>query len=186
MVIEFLIVFFLLILIRGLNEEKFSISKFHWKALPILFLICEILSYFVARKTGQNEWNRQSLFLLHALSYFLLFLFSLGNVYFSGFTMISAGFFLNFIVILLNNGRMPVSEYGLMLSGQLDFYNILKNGNSITHVLLDDSAVFPFLGDIIPFARPYFFPKVVSVGDILIFVGLIVFVVRTVIRRPKK
>ena len=81
---------------------------------------------------------------------------------------------------------MPVSEYGLMLSGQLDFYNILKNGNSITHVLLDDSTVFPFLGDIIPFARPYFFPKVVSVGDILIFVGLIVFVVRTVIRRPKK
>lgn len=76
MVIEFLIVFFLLILIRGLNEEKFSISKFHWKALPILFLICEILSYFVARKTGQNEWNRQSLFLLHALSYFLLFVFS--------------------------------------------------------------------------------------------------------------
>lgn len=186
MVIEFLVVFFLLVLFRGLNEEKFSLSKFHWKALPILFLICELLSYFVAGKSTQTELNRQSLYLLHALSYFLLFLFALGNIYFSGFTMIATGFFLNFIAILLNNGRIPVSGEGLVLADQFDLYDILENGNSITHVLMNENTKFPFLGDIIPFARPYLFPKVVSIGDILIFTGLILFVIRTVIRRSSK
>lgn len=186
MVIEFLIVFFLLVLFRGLNEEKFTLSKFHWKALPVLFVVCELLSYLVVKKSGMNEWNRQSLYLLHLLSYFLLFLFALGNVYFSGFTMIAAGFFLNFMAILLNGGRMPVSENGLFLAGQFELHQILENGNSITHVLIDDSTVFPFLGDIIPFVRPYFFPKVVSVGDVLIFLGLILFVMGTVIRNSGK
>lgn len=99
MVIEFLIIFFLLIFFRGLSEEKFSLLKFHWKALPVLFLLCELLSYFIAHKGGQDGWNRQSLYLLNTLSYFLLFLFALGNIYFSGFTMIATGFFLNFTAI---------------------------------------------------------------------------------------
>lgn len=182
MVIEFLIVFFLLVLFRGLNEEKFTLSKFHWKALPVLFVLCETLSYLVIKKSGMNEWNRQSLYLLHVLSYFLLFLFALGNVYFSGFTMIAVGFFLNFMAILMNGGRMPVSEAELLRAGQFDLHQVLKKGNSITHVLIDENTVFPFLGDIIAFPEPYVFSKVISVGDVLIFLGLVLFVMRTIIR----
>lgn len=77
---------------------------------------------------------------------------------------------------------MPVSEAELLRAGQFDLHQVLKKGNSITHVLIDENTVFPFLGDIIAFPEPYVFSKVISVGDVLIFLGLVLFVMRTIIR----
>lgn len=100
------------------------------------------------------------------LSYLPLILVVLVNHRLAGMWIAGIGILMNFTVIALNNG-MPVLPEAFELAGgavgslQLD----------AKHVLLDSSSSFPFLADIIPMPG-----SVISLGDVLLAVGLGVFV----------
>lgn len=96
----------------------------------------------------------------------------------SGFKIIIFGLFLNILVMTLNGGRMPVSEWAAVVSGLSDFLPELYSNVSSRHILLTDNTTFMFLADIIPLPPPYPFPRVLSLGDVFIFGGMIIFMVR--------
>ncbi len=82
--------------------------------------------------------------------------------------LLASGAFSNFLVILLNGG-MPVSESALRRAGVTDAF---RNGASRikgAHIPLLPGARLRFLADVIPLR----FGSVVSVGDLLIWAGLI-------------
>jgi hypothetical protein len=92
-----------------------------------------------------------------------------------GFWWISVGVALNFIVMLMNGGRMPVS---LEAASVLDpvYIQMLKDGVVINkHVLLDDSTYLPFLGDIIPLSSPYPITQAISIGDVIMNLGIFIY-----------
>ncbi|WP_221567179.1 DUF5317 domain-containing protein [Alkalihalobacillus sp. TS-13] len=105
-----------------------------------------------------------------------------------GVWLILIGVFLNFIVMAANNGRMPVS---LEAAQTLDpvYGEALQEGYYGKHTALTDGTYLGFLGDVI--ALPAFYPReqVISIGDIIMNIGIFLFiqklmVTRTIKRKP--
>ncbi|MBB6673629.1 DUF5317 domain-containing protein [Cohnella nanjingensis] len=93
----------------------------------------------------------------------------------SGIWIIFIGVAMNFLVMLVNGGRMPVS---LDAAAVLDpiYTQMLKDGvGAAKHYALDDSTRLSFLGDIIPIAPPYPRTQVISIGDVVMNVGIFLY-----------
>ncbi|EMT45974.1 DUF5317 domain-containing protein [Anoxybacillus flavithermus] len=98
------------------------------------------------------------------------------NRHYPGMKTIFAGVLLNFVVIALNGGRMPVSlEATQAVLGQ-EYVELLKTGLYGKHTAITADTIFPFLGDIIPLAPPYPRAKVISIGDVVMNIGVFLFI----------
>jgi hypothetical protein len=106
----------------------------------------------------------------HLGTYALLFAFAAANLRLVALVPAFVGMMLNAIAIVANGGRMPVSPRAAEAAGIVDEVGTRLNVSSEAHRLW-------FLGDI--FAIPPELPlnNVFSVGDVLIAVGMIGFVV---------
>lgn len=93
-----------------------------------------------------------------------------------GFWWIFAGVALNFIVMLVNGGKMPVSVEAAASVLEPVYVDMLQNGTAVSkHAALTDSTILPFLGDIIPITKPYPRSQVISVGDVVMNVGIFIY-----------
>lgn len=88
--------------------------------------------------------------------------------------LILVGTLLNMAVVMLNGGRMPVSEEALASLGKYHSIEALRQGLDVTHTFMDASTVAGFLGDWITVPIPL--PSVVSVGDLVVSLGAVLLV----------
>ncbi|MFB5268888.1 DUF5317 domain-containing protein [Paenibacillus enshidis] len=103
-----------------------------------------------------------------------------------GFLIILIGVFLNFLVMAVNGGRMPVSLTASYVLGPY-YVELLQSGEVISkHFMMDDSTRLSFLGDIIPLSAPYPRTQVISVGDVVMNVGIFLFIQRVMVVKKKK
>lgn len=100
------------------------------------------------------------------ISFSMLFFLLFINRHLEGFKLIALGSILNFVAILLGEGRMPV--YGPLAKS-------MGLSPSVKHVLLDSFDWILLLGDIIPAYTPWGRKFLISVGDVLVYVGLLIF-----------
>jgi len=114
---------------------------------------------------------------LQLFFYLLLFIFLWLNRRLPGIFLIGAGFLLNLLVITANGGAMPATATGLdgSMAAQL------QNGDWLTYTLLTESSRLPWLGDVI--LQPWPKNKIISIGDILISLGIFWLVFRTMTGR---
>lgn len=90
-----------------------------------------------------------------------------------GILSIALGCLLNAIVIMLNNGKMPVGYEALVKADMTDTIHILEAGADGRHMLLGPGTKFAYLSDIIPVTNFLGMGmKIVSVGDLITVVGL--------------
>lgn len=94
-------------------------------------------------------------------AYFIFFYIVGLNIILPGMKVFGLGSLLNFIVIFLNGGTMPVSPQAIAVVGLSE-----PRG---THSLLGAETRLWFLADVIPVKWP---PQVLSVGDIFIVAGI--------------
>ncbi|HEV8572027.1 MAG TPA: DUF5317 domain-containing protein [Actinomycetota bacterium] len=106
------------------------------------------------------------------LSYAVLLFFVAVNWWLRGFLVIGVGLLLNAAVIAANLG-MPVSEYAVRQSGQAESIDELTSADDPKHHLSGEGDVLLPLADVIPVGSP--FNIVVSVGDVVSYVGAAVF-----------
>lgn len=112
----------------------------------------------------------------HVISYGLLLYGLYLNFAIPEFRVIALGSFLNFLVIVVNGGRMPVLAQAI---DPLDPSNaVLFSNVSLTHKIMDSSTRLLFLCDIFKFSFLQRTPKAFSLGDALMAAGLIPFIVR--------
>ena len=107
---------------------------------------------------------------LHLASYGLLLAFATANLRVRALSPLLLGILLNFLAIAANAGRMPLSTAAATTAG-LDPAATANTSLSAQHL--------SFLGDV--FALPSSLPlaNAFSAGDILIGLGMVVFVVAT-------
>ncbi|MCR4402071.1 MAG: DUF5317 domain-containing protein [Firmicutes bacterium] len=86
--------------------------------------------------------------------------------------LIGIGVALNFLVILCNGMRMPVSADMLDAVGMARQVASIEAGNVLTYRLIDSGTRLWQLGDVIPIGWPYPIHRVISVGDVLMAVGV--------------
>jgi hypothetical protein len=138
---------------------------------PVLLGVQLILYFLHGKITFIEQYNGYMFMLVYVAGLYVLWL----NRKEKGFWWIFAGVALNFIVMLLNGGKMPVS---LEAASVLDpiYVDILVNGTAVSkHIILTDSTILPFLGDIIPLTPPYPRSQVISIGDVIMNLGIFIY-----------
>lgn len=118
-------------------------------------------------------------FVLDLIMYMLLIIFIYLNIKNKPIVIMGAGFMLNALPIFLNGGAMPVSSTGASAAGLTQ--NVAGEG---LYVLINSKTKLAFLGDVIALKYPR--PYVVSLGDIIIAVGLMIFIIGGMKRKALK
>lgn len=148
--------------LKGFADIKF---KMGW-VFPALLLFQFFIFYFQNKIPWIGEISNFSFIAIYIIGLVFLWL----NRHHSYFKFIFFGVLLNFIVMALNGGRMPVSYEAALL---LDPYYLETTKNSLyaKHAIMSDSTVFSFLGDIIPLRPPYPREQIISIGDVIMNIG---------------
>ncbi len=173
MIFEVLLAFLILVIIY--KKRIFNIINIPLKYPFLLFL--SFLLQFLVVFLGSKEIKLILEFgpLIYVISFLLLLWVIYQNVHVEGMKIIFTGVFINFLAITMNGGQMPVSVEA-MKSASLDkLYQTVQSGNYVTHVLMTrgDSFIAKIAGDIIAIPPPHPRPRVISIGDIIMTIGII-------------
>jgi hypothetical protein len=138
-----------------------------------LLLGIQFLLYFLHGKISIIEkYNGYMFMIVYVAGLYMLWL----NRKEKGFWWIFAGVALNFIVMVVNGGKMPVSVEATASELDPSYAQMLIDGTAVSkHAALDNSTLLPFLGDIIPITTPYPRSQVISIGDVVMNFGIFIY-----------
>ncbi len=120
---------------------------------------------------------------LHLLSYALIVGFFVLNLRVPGFWLVGFGVISNLLVIAVNGGRMPVSLSTWRATGN-DPGLLIRHGVDDNNVLAGAGTHLSWLGDVFALPPGVPFTAAISIGDIAILLGMVVFVYRACAPRP--
>ncbi|PKM82348.1 MAG: hypothetical protein CVU89_04930 [Firmicutes bacterium HGW-Firmicutes-14] len=109
---------------------------------------------------------------LHIISYIVLIFAMYKNLYLPGMNYILGGTVMNFAVIALNGGRMPVRADVIPAK----MAETLAAGHGGTHGLMTEGTRLAFLADIFHITLPYQ-EQLISLGDIIINIGVLILII---------
>jgi len=158
------------------NLESIHLNKVY--LLFISFLIELVLSLILRYNVYPfTSFVSKNYFILHLSIYLFIFFFFICNFHYRYLRVIILGITLNFIVIILNNGLMPVSIDMAINHNYTESIDLLKNGYIAGHTVLNkETTPLWILGDIINIPHPYPFPQTISIGDVIISIGMFLFI----------
>jgi hypothetical protein len=166
---------------RVSNLAQIEIKR-GWLA-PLAFLMQAYLIFFPA-EMGEGLLSSRSLVLI--FSYGLLFVVIWCNRQLPGVKLIGLGLLLNFLVIVLNGGVMPITPEALVQIGYDDNAPRLETGYLVAGtkniVMEPGEATLWFLSDILVLPSPFLIPTALSVGDLLIVAGTFLFLREPMVR----
>jgi len=141
--------------------------------LKIKFIYVIVLAYLiqVGIDFGAPRWEFGGYSYLHTLSYLILLFALVKNRSIPGMQLIIAGTLLNFAVIALNAGQMPVRAD--VIPAQM----AEASGKGGTHGLMTGETTLAFLADIFYIKLPYQH-QLISIGDILLNAGVLALIVK--------
>lgn len=121
---------------------------------------------------------------LHVLSYLFLLAFVVANRRYPEILVMGGGLLLNLIAIAANGGYMPASAEALRRAGLHEVAAALggglRRGNT---VLMGPGTRLNFLGDFLYLPAGVPFSSAFSVGDVVLGVGLALFLARRMVRK---
>lgn len=154
---------------RGGSLEALASTEFAWTSLLFVALLVQITADLWGRFTPATVEAAVLVLTYAAVAFFLAL-----NRHLPGMLIAAVGMSLNAIVIVLN-GAMPVSLWAARIAG-LE----LKGDLGVKHEVAGPHTVLGFLGDIIPIPMTL---QVVSIGDVVMAVGIALLVYRQTLRR---
>lgn len=164
-----------------------NIGKLHIKGC-YLFFIAAFVQVFLSLgkkfdlKLGEISINDYS-FYIYLFTYILLTIGVLLNIDKRFMKFIFIGIILNGIVIFSNGGKMPVSIDGFR--GINNYVEIPSRDLDIKHTSMNETTKFSYLGDIILIPKPYPLPRVMSIGDVFMMIGVLIFFPDNMIHKSK-
>jgi hypothetical protein len=155
------------------NLGRVPMRHLYLFALPILMLAVATVLVYANGSDRLIPYVRA----INVLQYVTLTAAVAVNFRLTGMPVIWLGTFLNTLVITVNGGVMPTSAEALKVAGLGD---MLESGQTwARHALIGQETRLSFIADIVPikgFAVVQ--PQVVSMGDLLIAVGVFILVQR--------
>ena len=90
---------------------------------------------------------------------------------------------MNLLVVSFNGGNMPISIESLSLAGKYVTIEGMKGGELLRYIPLDEAKGFTkLLAKYIVIPKPYPLSTVMSVGDLLVSLGFLLFIQGEMIR----
>lgn len=174
----FLEAFVLGLIIRIFRKKSFhSLNRLHFKAWQLFFLSI-ILKFLMVislnfRFLTVGEFFLRNYFYIDISSMIFMLAFLLINFLKSKYFLIPLGFFMNLLPVLFN-GFMPVNQNAAIRSLNEKTLRYLELGISMSHGFSDNPKMY-WLSDIIGINYFGYFGKVVSLGDFVSAIGIIIF-----------
>lgn len=179
MVYEFLALVILVALFNKGSFHKLSDTEIKWQYMIIASLIVQLTVIFLYKEIPFLD-HTFSYWII--LSYLMLVCSSWMNRELPGFKLFGAGMLLNFLVIAVNEGRMPVSLDALEWA-ELNWYIPSLVEGVTKHQPLTEATHLKFLADVIPLKPPLVFSSmVISMGDVFITFGISRFVYKRMVQ----
>ncbi len=180
MIIEIILISIIIALIRKGKVNHIAKYDVKLKALFFAYLIVQLGLVFFGNKLPESIAN-YTMF-IYLLSYLLLLGFLLRNIERPEIMILLVGVFLNFTVTFINGGKMPLSPDAAAMSGMAENGNVFLQKMSAISASMGASTKLKILGDIIPMPAFYPFSVAISVGDLIIFVGLFLAIQKMFVR----
>lgn len=178
MLIEALLLPLIIGKLRGGKFKNLLEINIHLWWLITLAGVLEFTASIIRSKEINPIWQTidQNVMWIQLFTYSLLIIVICFNLREKGFVLIMIGLLMNFIVIMFNQGRMPVDVQAIRQMISNESLEYLKSGKDLTHILANSSTKLAFLGDIIHIKKPYPLPKSISIGDVFLVAGLFRFI----------
>lgn len=137
-------------------------------ALAIQFLV--FLPFF--------QWPQIVIAILYLASMVLLLVFALFSFRLPGMVIVILGLLLNLLVISFNGGFIPADAEAYASVGKVSTATALQENQVYNNLkLMTDQTKLNGLGDRIPLPFPWGLGSVISAGDIVLLVGLLVLMI---------
>ncbi|WP_394172106.1 DUF5317 domain-containing protein [Guptibacillus hwajinpoensis] len=179
MVFDGIILSILIGFLRRGSIKGFAYLSFRAGWIFPLLLLVEILVFVFQTSYSWVATLSAPLFMIiYIVGLIFLWLNRKMNI---GILLLFIGVLLNFIVMFVNGGRMPVSlEAATILDPA--YAEAIKNGLYGKHAVLTDHTLVGFLGDVIPITDPYPKDQVISIGDIVMNIGIFIFIQHVMVK----
>ena len=155
--------------ISGGNLKRLVQKHLYWKWAAVSAILVQIFIFSPFLKSFPEAIR----VVLHYASYVLLLVFILRNIKAPGIALIGAGVFANALVTFLNGGYMPTLPENLKNTPITKYAEVISQvravGNSSA---VTGQALLPWLGDIFYIPAWVPFSEALSIGDILIGIGI--------------
>lgn len=170
MLVDFLVISLLVGLFRG-GKLK-GLAQIPIKNIEFIFLSFAIRYLPLILKGSLFDLAVRLNWLVVTISYMLLLYVLTTNMHIKAVGLVALGVFMNYLVIFANGWKMPVSIWALELARLEDLKELLFDPNYLYHTALDSTTKLRFLADVIPMPPPYPKPRVFSLGDFTMSLGL--------------
>lgn len=167
MLYDGIIISILIGLLRKGSFKHFTSITTKWGLLFPLILVFDIILYY---SISRFDLNHYLFILVYAVAILLIGFQRKLN---PGFQLILVGLSLNLIVMVANGGRMPILGQAANYFDP-SYIQALKVGIN-GHILLNHSTHLSFLGDIILLSNPYPREEIISIGDVVMNIGIFIF-----------
>ncbi len=172
-----LIISLLIALARGGRLSALGDLKFNHIWLFFVPLVLQLVIFTPLRSSRGNGDLLDPV--VYVLSMLIAAFILVSNRHLPGAKWIAAGMSLNLLVILLNGGMMPVWPAAREYAGLAPLA-----GRTNNVIPLSSETVLPWLGDVIPLPAWVPLANVMSIGDLLILFGGILFIQRALFPAP--
>ena len=157
------------------NGRLNNFYEAHFKGWILAFLA--FLLFLVPYGIKILDIPFEQLALIPYISMCLIALVALFNFERNGMKIILVGLALNLLIMGLNGYRMPVDAVAMEAMGHVSFVESLTNGSIVNYMTLDGAhALSPFLGKIITLPKAYPLTEILSIGDIIVSIGIVVLI----------
>lgn len=161
-------------IIRGGHLANFAQVRLRY--FPALFVPLVVQLVIFSPLAAFMPASLTAIPLAHVVSLLMAALVVCFNLNLPGFKLLLVGLLSNLAAIVVNGGYMPVSTAAREAAG----LPALTSAHNNIQVLTDATPLW-FLADIFPIPSGIPFANVFSIGDVLIAVGIFVFVHRTLV-----
>jgi hypothetical protein len=162
-----------------LGEVKFKL----WWLVPVIALVQSLTIRHLDSTSRLSWWHARPL--LMVVSYAILWAVVLWNLHLPGMWLVLSGVTLNLVAIAANGGYMPITPDALARIGAGDSAYEMLSGSVVRgskDVLLRSfEAHFWWLGDVLVIPKPFPRPTAMSMGDLVLAVGVFLFIVRVMV-----
>lgn len=160
-------------IVRNGSLRNISITKIRGWFLAILAFVLQISTLMFRDMSFIISYGRY----LYVISAILILLTLAVNIDKKGMWLILIGAILNFLVVIMNRNRMPIDFDGLRLAGLQNIIDGIMDGSISNYMSLDEVTGWTrHLGKYIVIPKPYPMAKVISIGDILMSIGIILLI----------
>lgn len=156
--------------------KNFALRPLYWKLLALLSFTVQLIIF--SNLTFIEAMPTTLKVILHYFSYLCLLTFIIRNIKNFGLNIAGFGIFLNSLVISLNGGHMPTLPQNLKNTSVGQSADLINQGEAIHNsVKMTNETLLPWLGDIFYLPSWIPFSNVFSIGDIIIAVGIFIYIV---------